>query len=127
MIRIFKELYRARRAVAALEFAIVSVPLMMLAFGTVEFGRLLWTMEALQMTATEGARCMGNLASSCASAGAYSSDDTTSYIESVASGWGVTLTDGNLTTLTRSSTSTACLGLPKSPSAARFKPRCLDC
>jgi len=50
---------------------------------------------------------MGILASSCASTGSYSSTNTTSYIESVAAAWGVTLTGSNLT-LTRNSTNTAC-------------------
>jgi Flp pilus assembly protein TadG len=107
MARVFKELYRARRAVAALEFALLAVPLMLMVFGIIEFGRVLWTREALQMTAVEGARCMGILASSCASAGSYSSGNTTSYIESVATAWGITLNSSNLT-LTRNSTNTAC-------------------
>jgi Flp pilus assembly protein TadG len=107
MTRMFRELYRARRAVAALEFALLSVPLMLIVFGTIEFGRVLWTREALQMTAVEAARCMGILASSCASAGAYSSTDTTSYVESVATTWGITLSSSNMT-LTRDSTNTAC-------------------
>jgi Flp pilus assembly protein TadG len=108
MLSLCKELCRSRRAVAALEFAIVSVPLMMLVLGTIEFGRLLWTMQALQTTAAEGARCMGILASSCASGGAYSAGNTTSYIESLATDWGVSLTTGDFTTLTRTSTNTAC-------------------
>ncbi len=97
---VFKELYRARRAVAALEFALLAVPMMLIVFGTIEFGRVLWTREALQMTAVEGARCMGILSSSCASAGGYSFTNTTSYIQSVATAWGITLSSNNLT-LTR--------------------------
>ena len=103
----FTELCRARRAVAALEFALLAVPLLLIVLGIIEFGRVLWTREALQMTAVQGARCMGILASSCASTGSYSSTNTTSYIESVAAAWGVTLTGSNLT-LTRNSTNTAC-------------------
>jgi Flp pilus assembly protein TadG len=108
MVRIVKQLYHARRGVTALEFAVVAPVLIMLMFGTMEFGRLLWTMQGLQMTAAQAARCMGILASSCASGGAYSSDNTTSYIENAASAWGITLTDSNLTLLTRDSDNTAC-------------------
>jgi Flp pilus assembly protein TadG len=107
MVRIFKKLYRARRGVAALEFALLAVPLLLIVLGTIEFGRILWTREALQMTAVQGARCMAILASSCASGGAYSSANTNSYIETLATAWGVTLTNSNLT-LTRDSTNTAC-------------------
>lgn len=107
MIHILKQLYHSRRGVTALEFAVIAPVLMMLMFGTLEFGRLLWTMQGLQMTATEAARCMGILASSCASGGAYSSDNTTSYIETTANAWGITLTSSNLL-LTRDSTNTAC-------------------
>jgi Flp pilus assembly protein TadG len=117
-MHILKQLYKARRGVAALEFALVSVPLLLLVFGTMEFGRLLWTQQALEMTAIEAARCVGILASPCSSGGAFSSDNTTSYIQSVASSWGITLTSANLAApsgmVTRSSSDsndTACAGL----------------
>jgi Flp pilus assembly protein TadG len=112
MTRRTRNLLRDRRGVAALEFALVSIPLMMLAFGTIEFGRLLWTRQALETTAAEVARCIGVLSSSCASGGVYSSGNTTTYAESVASGWGVTLTSTNLT-LTASASSGGCSGLGK--------------
>ena len=108
MLRILKQLGHNRRGVTALEFAVVAPVLIMLMLGTIEFGRLLWTMQGLQMTAVEAARCMGILASSCASSGAYSSDNTTSYIENYAGAWGINLTSSNLTLLTRDSTNTSC-------------------
>ena len=105
---ILKQLCHTRRGVTALEFAVVAPVLMMLMFGTIEFGRLLWTMQGLQTTAVEAARCMGILASSCASSGAYSSGNTTSYIETTAAAWGISLTSSNLTLVTRDSTNTGC-------------------
>jgi Flp pilus assembly protein TadG len=109
MRKLSRELRRTRRAVAALEFALLSVPLMLLVFGVIEFGRLLWTQQALQMTASEAARCVGILANSCSSGGSYSSANTTSYIETVASSWGITLTSSNISPpVTRNSTNTAC-------------------
>ena len=81
---------------AALEFAMVLGPLLLLVFGVFEFGRLLWVREALQETATAGARCMSMSASGCAAAGAYSSSNTTTFIENTANNWGVTLVATNI-------------------------------
>jgi Flp pilus assembly protein TadG len=102
------QLHRARKAVAALEFALLATPLLLLVLGTLEFGRLMWFREALQMTANEGARCMGVVAASCASSGAYDGPTTTTYIESVANNWGISLVGANVT-LVRPSTNTNCL------------------
>src|SRR5689334_13485719 len=81
----------------ALEFGLVLTPLMALSFGIFEFGRLFWNYEALQQTAIAGARCMGIRASSCASGGAYNAGNTTTYIQGVASAWGLAIPNGNIT------------------------------
>jgi Flp pilus assembly protein TadG len=104
-------LFSAREGSAALEFALVALPFLMLTFGTIEFGRLIWIREALQMTANQGARCMGVLSPSCASGGAYSSANASSYIRGVASGWGVTLTASNLTLTNNAAIGGPCSGL----------------
>ena len=75
---------------------------LMLVFGTIEFGRILWTEQALQETAVAGARCMAiaqgaKEASACASGGSYSSATTTSYIQGVAGGWGLSLPSSGIT------------------------------
>ncbi|HEX3404901.1 MAG TPA: TadE/TadG family type IV pilus assembly protein [Acetobacteraceae bacterium] len=113
--RSFRALFADRRAGHAVEFGLIALPLMMLALGTIEFGRLIWTREALQMTATQGARCMGVLATSCSDAASTPPTNTISYIESVASGWGITLTSSNLT-LTANATTGACSGLSQTVS-----------
>ena len=64
---------------------------MLIVVGFVEFGRLVWTFEVLQEVASEGARCMGLGASSCASAGAYSSGNTTTYVVNLATSRGVVI------------------------------------
>jgi Flp pilus assembly protein TadG len=102
------QLHRTRKAVAALEFALLATPLLLLVLGILEFGRLMWFREALQMTANEGARCMGVVASSCASSGAYDAPTTTTYIENVANNWGITLVGANVT-LARPSTNANCI------------------
>jgi Flp pilus assembly protein TadG len=97
MMRRLRRFGRAEGGAAAVEFAAVLGPLLLLIFGVFEFGRLLWVREALQETATAGARCMGMSASACAASGAYSSANTTTYIQTTAGGWGVTLTAANIT------------------------------
>ncbi|QYE36591.1 pilus assembly protein [Polymorphobacter sp. PAMC 29334] len=58
-----------RSGSSAVEFALVLVPLMMLLFGGIEFGRLLWTRNAMQQTAVATARCLGVHQSQCATGG----------------------------------------------------------
>jgi Flp pilus assembly protein TadG len=97
MMRRLRRFGGAQGGAAAVEFAAVLGPLMLLIFGVFEFGRLLWVREALQETATAAARCMGMSASSCAASGAYNATNTTTYVKNVANGWGVTLTASNIT------------------------------
>jgi Flp pilus assembly protein TadG len=89
-------LARDRRAVTAVEFAVVGVGLLTLIFGSIEFGRLLWVRQALQATAIQAARCIGVLATSCAAGGAYSEGKSQTYIIGLAGGWGVAVTAANL-------------------------------
>jgi Flp pilus assembly protein TadG len=75
---------------------------LMLVFGTIEYGRLLWTKQALQQTAIAGARCMaiaqGQIQnSSCASGGSYNTTSTQTYIQNIASGWGLSIPTANIT------------------------------
>ena len=97
MIGRLKSFGKDSSAATAVELAFVLPLLLVLVFGVFEYARLQWTREALAQTAAAGARCMAMSASSCQSAGAYSSAGTTTYVEGVASGWGVTLTGTNLT------------------------------
>jgi Flp pilus assembly protein TadG len=87
---------------AIIEFALVAPMFLALVFGTIEYGRLLWTQQALQQAAIAGARCMaiahGAIESSpCASGGSYSATTTKSQIETIASGWGLTVQDSDIT------------------------------
>ncbi len=103
-------LSRDCRAMTSLEFGVVAVALLMFVFGVIEFGRALWARQALETAAAQGARCIGVLASACASGGAYSQTNAQTYIEGLASNWGITLTAANLT-LSANATSGACSGL----------------
>jgi Flp pilus assembly protein TadG len=71
--------------------------LLLLVLGILEFGRLMWFREALQMTANEGARCMGVVATSCATSNVYDASKATTYIENVANNWGITLAGASVT------------------------------
>jgi len=73
------------------EFAICALAMALIVVGFVEFGRLVWTFEVLQEVASEGARCMGLGANSCASAGVYSSANTKNYVVSLATSRGVVI------------------------------------
>ena len=84
-------------ATTAVEFAICALAMMLIIIGFTEFGRLVWTFEVLQEVASEGARCMGLGASSCAAAGAYSAANTTSYVVSLATSRGVVITAAMVT------------------------------
>ncbi|MGH6889356.1 MAG: TadE/TadG family type IV pilus assembly protein [Rhizomicrobium sp.] len=87
----FTRFRRSLAGTAAIEFAILAPPFLGLAFGVYEFGRALWTLEALQESATQGARCVGVQSTSCYSSGSYSQTDTIDYVQGVASGWGISV------------------------------------
>ena len=88
---------------AAVEFSAVILTMFTLLFGVTEFGWYMWTANALQQTAIQSARCMGVVATNCASGAAYSSTNTLSYVQSVASTYGVTVPTAGVT-LSRAAT-----------------------
>jgi Flp pilus assembly protein TadG len=78
-----------RRGTAAVEFALVASVFIVLVLGELEFGRLIWILQALQVTGQQTARCVAIGSSACASAA--------SYAVSVASAHGVVgLTNANV-------------------------------
>ena len=89
--------WRTARGTASIEFAILGVPFLALLLGIYEFGRACWTIEALQESAAQGARCVAISQTSCESAGAYNSSSTVSYVQNVASGWGITVPSADIT------------------------------
>jgi Flp pilus assembly protein TadG len=87
---------RAREGATAVEFALVSPALFLLVFGTLEFGRLMWTQSALHFAVEEAARCASVNSSVCG---------TASQIASYAAG---TVTALNITSASFTATSPAC-------------------
>lgn len=97
-----------RRGATAVEFAMVAGPLLLLLFGTIEFGRLMWLRQALEETATVGARCMAIPQADCMTGTAYDAARARSFITAEASSWGLAIETDDLT-ISRSAT---CSGLP---------------
>jgi Flp pilus assembly protein TadG len=93
-----RTLGRAQHGAVMVEFALVAPIFLALLFGIFEFGRALWTQQALQQTAIVGARCMALPQSACASdvTYAYNSTKTMAYIQQVANQWGVSLTSADI-------------------------------
>jgi Flp pilus assembly protein TadG len=60
-----------RNGSAALEFGLVAPVLMLLLFACIEYARLLWTWQALQLAGDQTARCVAIGASACAAPQSY--------------------------------------------------------
>jgi Flp pilus assembly protein TadG len=103
-----RRLWRDRRGATAVEFAMVAGPLLLLLFGTVEFGRLMWLRQALEETATVGARCMAIPQAECSTGGTYDQAKARSFITSEAATWGLGIVPADLA-IDRAAT---CSGLP---------------
>jgi len=93
---------------AAIEFAFLVVPFVGVSTAVFEAGRAYWTLEALQESAIQGARCIGVKANSCYLSGAYSATSTVAHVRDVASAWGVTV-PGSAITVTQN---TSCGNVP---------------
>jgi Flp pilus assembly protein TadG len=94
-----------------IEFALVAPLFLILIFGTIEFGRLIWTKEALQEAAVAGARCVAIAQGAvpggpCTSGGSYSSAQAISYVQTEAGKWGISVPSAAVTP----TASTSCAG-----------------
>jgi Flp pilus assembly protein TadG len=81
----------AQDGATAVEFALVVPMFLILVFGAIEFGRILWAQEALQETAIAGARCVAIAQGSNPTNSPCASGGTTTYIQNLAKAWGLTL------------------------------------
>lgn len=110
---------RARSGVAAVEFALILMPLMMLIFGGIEFGRLVWMRNALQQTAVATARCMGVRQTPCATSGALDLARSVTFARTRASRYSVSLTAAAVTA-TANTTCSGSAGFARVVIATRF-------
>ena len=106
-MRLLFQFARCRSAATAVEFGFVALPLILCIFGIIEFGRLMWTREALQQTAIVGARCMGLVQNNCGTSGVYNASLATNFVEAQAAAWSIKLTPSNITL----NTTATCAGL----------------
>jgi Flp pilus assembly protein TadG len=103
-MKAFRSFFGDHRGAAAVEFALVVVPLLLFLFGTIEFARLMWTRQSMQSLAITAARCMGILGTACSTNGTtVDMTLTKSYVISRASGFGVRLTSGDITVTSNAS------------------------
>jgi Flp pilus assembly protein TadG len=58
-------LLSARHGTTAVEFALLAPALLLILFGAIEFGRLMWTQSALHFAVEEAARCASVTPSVC--------------------------------------------------------------
>jgi Flp pilus assembly protein TadG len=97
MLAMLRRFRAASGGATVVEFSLVVVPLMLVLFGTIEFGRLMWTREALQSAANAGARCMGVVQTDCATSGTYSSTKTATFVIAQATAMRIPLTATDIT------------------------------
>jgi len=92
-----RNIWSAVAGTAAIEFAFLALPFASLSTAAFEAGRAAWTLEALQDSAIQGARCIGVKANSCFSSGAFSAASAIAHIQNVANAWGVSLPSSAVT------------------------------
>lgn len=68
-----------QQGTTAIEFALVALALLTLTFGGIEYARLFWTWEALQLAGDETARCVAIGSSDCATPSTYAVNAATNY------------------------------------------------
>lgn len=105
---------------AAVEFALVALVMMTWIFGMMEIARAYWTYQIIQQVAIQGARCMGVLSSSCATAGAYSASAAKTYMATQASNLGLTLPTTDIT-VTRPASCASTTGFSQVSISYNFK------
>jgi Flp pilus assembly protein TadG len=67
MMRTVQALRRDHRGTTAIEFGLIAPTLFLLLLGCMEFGRMLWTEDALNFAVQEAARCASVTPSTCGS------------------------------------------------------------
>ena len=95
-------LLRDRRAVAAIEFAIVGSVLFVCSLGVIDLGMIIWTQGSLQAVAADAARCGAISASGCTTTSAVQT-----YVQTEAANWIMNTMISGLTINVNSAVNTA--------------------
>ena len=113
-----KRFSRDRRGSSAVEFALLVIPFLLLLFAVLEYGRLMWSRNAIQQIASETARCMGIAGPNCVdSAGTYSDTRTRALIAQRAATYSV---PGPSATLSRTATCSGVSGFSQATLTTTF-------
>ena len=80
-----------RGGASAVEFAFVVGPMVLLILGVFEFGRVIYTRQALHETAQQTARCLGILQTNCTLNGAVDADAAIDFAQAVGRSWWVAI------------------------------------
>jgi Flp pilus assembly protein TadG len=95
-------LLRDRRAVAAIEFAIVGSVLFVCSLGVIDLGMIIWTQGSLQAVAADAARCGAISAAGCTTTSAVQT-----YVQTEAANWIMNTMISGLTINVNSAVNTA--------------------
>ena len=87
-----------RRGTTALEFAIIAPVFLALLFAAIEYGRLFWTLQAMQLASDKTARCVASGNSVCSSASTYAINTAAGYGATGLTSAGVTIQNPLTTT-----------------------------
>ena len=107
MTRWLRKSWSDRSGATAVEFAVVIGPFILLLLGSIEFGRALWSRQALQEVATIAARCAAIPQPACANMTAYDADKTLKMVLDLAAHNGLKLAESDVSI----ERSTSCSGL----------------
>lgn len=86
-----------QRGAAAVEFAFIVLPLMLLLAGSIEISRYIWTRLALQDVASSGARCLGLQLTPCFRTETLDMPGTVGFLQQAAAGWVIELNETSIT------------------------------
>lgn len=92
-----RRLARDERGATAVEFALIAIPLLLFMFGSIEFGRMLWTRQSMSQAVAIGARCLGVPQSECSSSGVRDAAKAKTFVVATAAKWGLKVTAAQVT------------------------------
>jgi len=91
MVSTLRRFLKSHDGAVAVEMAMVALPLTMLIFGSIEFGRAHWAAQALQDAAVRAVRCVGIMQSECGENGSYSIQRSKAYAVEVGHALGLAI------------------------------------
>ena len=97
LIALVGTFFRDRRAAAAVEFALIALPFLLLLIGSIEVSRFVWTRHAVEEATSSGARCLGLRRPPCFAEGSPSRSGTAAFVRDRAAGWMIMVPESAVT------------------------------